>query len=384
MKPFKFYLGLRALCVQVLVLCSCNTVIVGQNLVPNPSFEDYVNCPERLGNFDKDVKEWSAPSSGSTDYFNACSSKMGTPENFNGAQRAKSGTGYAGLYLYAPDDYREYLQVELGEPLEQGKKYQVSFYVSLAERSDFAIKEFGVLFSNAALQLSTKKELSKKLLYQQRENDYNYMEIGYSNFYSDTKDWVPVHTEFVAKGTERFMLMGNFKNNRRTRLFKTRKNAKQGAYYYVDMFEVKAVGTIPNGRVAGNTPSVKKIELGKTHIFEDVLFTFDGVELTLKAERELREIYSYLATDERLSIAVKGHTDTIGSERYNHSLSQKRAKVVADYLIGLGLPETRIAYQGYGGKNPRASNKTSKGRQRNRRVEFVITQDKPMDTPADQ
>lgn len=359
----------------MLLLFLCHTGVVAQNLILNPSFEDYVHCPERLGNFDTDVRQWSAPSLGSTDYFNACSPEMGTPENFNGAQRAKFGTGYAGLYLYAPDDYREYLQAELGATLEPGTTYQVSFYVSLAERSDFAIKEFGVLFSNAPLQLSTKKELSKKLLYQQRENDYNYLEIGYSNFYSDTKDWVPVHTQFTAKGTERFLLMGNFKDNRRTRLFKTRKNARQGAYYYVDMFEVKAL----EKEAASDRPTPKRIELGKTHIFKDVLFSFDGAELTLKAEGELRDIYGYLAADGRLHITLRGHTDAIGSEKYNRSLSDKRAKAVADYLIGLGLPEHRIRYGGHGGKNPIASNRTPEGRQRNRRVEFVITQGRAID-----
>ena len=123
---------------------------------------------------------------------------MGTPENFNGSHPADFGTGYAGLYLYAPEDYREYLQAELTAPLEKGKTYRVSFFVSLAERSDFAVKEFGVLFAKDKLETPIKKELSKKHLYQQKGNDYNYMEIGYTNFYSDTQDWILVNTQFMA------------------------------------------------------------------------------------------------------------------------------------------------------------------------------------------
>ena len=136
--------------------------MAAQNLVLNPSFEELENCPKRLGNFNADVKYWSTPTEGSTDYFNACSTAMGTPKNFNGTQPADFGKGYAGLYLYAPDDYREYLQAELSEPLIKGEKYQVSFYVSLAERSDFAIKEFGVLFSKNKMDVAGKKNFRRK------------------------------------------------------------------------------------------------------------------------------------------------------------------------------------------------------------------------------
>ena len=104
----------------------CTEMILSQNVVKNPSFEEYVNCPKRLGNFEADVVYWSTPTEGSTDYFNGCSTAMGTPKNFNGTQPADFGKGYAGLYLYAPDDYREYLQAELTENLIKGEKYRIT------------------------------------------------------------------------------------------------------------------------------------------------------------------------------------------------------------------------------------------------------------------
>ena len=359
--------------VQLFILLIVSEIGYGQNLINNPSFENYVNCPEHLGNFDVDVQEWSTPTGGSTDYFNGCSTEMGTPKNFNGAQTADFGIGYAGLYLYAPDDYREYLQAELNAPLIKGEKYQISFYVSLAERSDFAIKEFGLLLAKDAINLNTKKELSKKLLYQQKQNVYSFMEIGYSNFYSDTKDWILVHTQFVAKGTERYLIMGNFKNNKRTRLFKTKRNAKQGAYYYVDMFKLtKVQPTNTKVKEVDLKPSIQ-IELDKTHVFENVLFTFDKFELTPKAETELQEILAYLSLHEQTSITINGHTDSIGSNEYNRELSTKRARIVAEHLIKLGLQKGRVTYKGYSGEKPVASNKTEIGRQQNRRVEFIIS-----------
>ena len=345
-----------------------------QNVVKNPSFEDFVNCPKHLGNFDADVAYWSTPTDGSTDYFNGCSTAMGTPKNFNGTQPADFGKGYAGLYLYAPDDYREYLQAELTEPLTKGKKYQISFYVSLAERSDFAIKEFGVLFSKDKLAIASKKELSKKKMYQQKGNQYNYMEIGYSNFYSDTKDWILVHTQFTAKGTERYLTMGNFKSNTRTRMFKTKRNAKQGAYYYVDLVLVEPVNTGKMVSENGGTSKSQKIfALNETHVFKNVLFKFDRFKLQEHSKKEMLTLYEHIITDNALHVEISGHTDSIGSEAYNQELSSRRAEAVAEYLQQLGLSKDRIIWRGHGGKKPIASNENEVGRRQNRRVEFVIS-----------
>ena len=357
----------------ILLLCIlCTGFLCSQNMVKNPSFEEFVNCPKRLGNFDADVIGWSTPTDGSTDYFNGCSVAMGTPKNFNGMQPADFGTGYAGLYLYAPDDYREYLQAELTEPLIKGEKYQVSFYVSLAERSDFAIKEFGVLFSKDKMKISGKKPLSKKKMYQQKDNKYNYMEIGYSNFYSDTKDWILVHTQFEANGTEQFLTMGNFKTNPRTRMFKTKRNAKQGAYYYVDLVLVESLSSLNNSKKNSGASS-DVFALDETHIFENLLFEFDKFKLQEDSKKELLGLYKHVNNDSSLVVTILGHTDSVGSEAYNEKLSTRRAKAVANYFQKLGFPDDRIVWEGHGGKKPIASNDSEAGRRQNRRVEFRIT-----------
>ena len=350
----KHYLLCFALC--------CFLSVWSQNLVKNPSFEDFSNCPEGLGNLASDVDFWSTPTLGSTDYFNGCSIAMGTPENFNGKQPADFGEGYAGLYLYAPDDYREYLQAELSETLVAGKSYQVSFYISLAERSDFAVKEFGLLFTNHKIALETRKEFSKKLWYSLKDNDYNYLEIGYTNFYSDTKDWLLVHTEFVAKGSEKYLLLGNFKNNKRTRLFRTKRTAKKGAYYYLDEVVIKALDS-----------AEETYDLNEVHTFKNLLFSFDKSDLIGSSITELDRLYDYLKANGQLSVTIAGHTDTIGSDPYNKSLSTNRAKAVAGYLVKRGISKNRISWKGHGGKIPVADNASKSGRELNRRVEFRIT-----------
>ncbi|EAQ99668.1 OmpA family protein [Maribacter sp. HTCC2170] len=363
----------------VLVLCMiCAPNTFAQNLIKNPSFEKFDKCPDQLGNFDSDVQNWSSPTIGSTDYFNGCSIAMGTPKNFNGSQPADFGVGYAGLYLYAPDDYREYLQAELSQTLEKGKKYKISFYVSLAERSDFAIKEFGVLFSENKLHFPIRKELSKMHLYRDKKNEYNTLEISSSNFLEDTKEWVLLEKRFNAKGTENYITLGNFKNNKRTRRFKTKRNAKQGSYYYIDMVLLESAEPadfVQNPTAIRNNDR-NLIVLNETHLFENVLFHFDKYDLLGQAKNELDRVYRILENDSSLSISIYGHTDSVGAESYNLELSKLRAKSVANYFVELGLSSNRIKSTGKGSSEPIASNASENGRKMNRRVEFVLSNKK--------
>jgi outer membrane protein OmpA-like peptidoglycan-associated protein len=344
-----------------------------QNLVVNPSFEEHRDCPRQLGNFNTDLVGWTTPTLGSTDYFHGCSEVMGTPENFNGTQIADFGQGYAGFYLYAPNDYREYMQAKLLSPLVEGMKYELTFFVSLAERSDFAINEFGVVFSEKPMKFEIQKDLSKRHLYSDTDNPFSYLEIGYSHFANDKKGWMLVSTTFTAKGNEGFMTLGNFKNNIRTRKFLIKKNAKQGAYYYVDMVSLQPAGSASTTGIArtltpGETPS-----LNTPHLFQHVLFDFDQYLLLESAKSYLKETFDFLMADPSLQIVIHGHTDNIGLPEYNMRLSGNRCRAVVDYFTALGLPVERISWKGHGGSLPVADNTTAEGRQQNRRVEFILT-----------
>ncbi|MDC6352387.1 OmpA family protein [Zeaxanthinibacter sp. PT1] len=348
----------------------CFSIGLGaQNLVRNPSFEKYHSCPERLGNFHSDVLAWSVPTDGSTDYFNGCSDAMGTPVNFNGQQGADFGKGYAGLYLYAPNDYREYLQASLEEGLVQGATYRISFYVSLAERSDFAVKDFDLCFSVNPVAAPTSKVLSKMHLYRDVDNSYTFLEIKHSGYFSDTRDWHLIQGEFVAGGNERYVTIGNLKSNKRTRIHHRKKRAKQGAYYYLDMVKLELAEN--DFRPEARNDSEAYV-VGEARVFRDVLFRFDKYALSKAAESELTDLYQFLQGEPGIRIVIKGHTDNIGTEEYNLILSRRRCEVVADYLHSLGLEKDRIEWSGKGGAHPIADNSTEAGRQRNRRVEFML------------
>ncbi len=283
-------------------------LVYAQNRIQNPSFETYSECPVTLGNLEKDVKDWRTPTLGSTDYFNACSRAMGTPKNFNGEQPALFGTGYIGLYMLAPDNYREYVQGSLHTTLKKGEPYTVSFYVSLAEGSDFAIKEFGIRFTEFPVKVETKKVLSGKHLSKLGGGVSNLIEADYSDFYNDEKEWTRISKEFVADGTENFILIGNFKDDKRTQKYQTKRKVNKGSYYYLDMVSVHESEAKPTTNLG--------YELEAVHVFKDVLFNFNKATLKETNHMELRNVVEYLTKNPLLKIKIGGHTDAIGSAKF--------------------------------------------------------------------
>ncbi|MEJ1222817.1 OmpA family protein [Sediminicola sp. 1XM1-17] len=350
-----------------LFLVGYASVSMGQNLIENPSFEMNSECPKRMGNFNIDLPHWSTPTRGTTDYFNSCSTLMGTNDNFKGKQEPFHGKGYAGLYVIAPEDYREYIQAEISSTLKKGKKYRISFYVSLAEKSDYAIRELGVLFAEKKVAMNSKNYLSKTQIYSILDNSFNFQEVSSSKFMSSEKKWVKLSTEFTALGSENFMILGNFNNNTTTRRIETKKDLQIGAYYYIDM--VSLVG------IDKDVVVEQDYELNKTHIFKDVLFEFDRSHLLETEKKGIDALYAHLMANSSFKVMIKGHTDKIGSASYNKKLSAKRAEAVANYLLQSGLEKERIIWKGFGASIPIGDNGTEEGRQRNRRVEFILSKE---------
>lgn len=106
----------------------------------------------------------------------------------------------------------------------------------------------------------------------------------------------------------------------------------------------------------------------------DVLFEFDRATLTPGAREKLSKLAGVLlAYPGHYRIELEGHTDSIGSNEYNLTLSRTRAESVASYLLLAGVPAERLgAAAGFGEVRPVATNDTAAGRQMNRRVELVI------------
>jgi outer membrane protein OmpA-like peptidoglycan-associated protein len=107
----------------------------------------------------------------------------------------------------------------------------------------------------------------------------------------------------------------------------------------------------------------------------DVLFDFNKYSLRPAAREKLAKISGIILSHPGLRLEVDGYTDSVGSEAYNMKLSEARAQGVSSYLIGEGIAPDDITAKGFGKDNPVASNDTGAGRQKNRRVEMVVSGD---------
>src|SRR5205085_3200436 len=105
----------------------------------------------------------------------------------------------------------------------------------------------------------------------------------------------------------------------------------------------------------------------------DVLFDFNKATLKPGAREKLSKVAGIVLAYPGLRLELEGHTDSVGSDEYNMVLSEKRASSVHDYLIAQGVPGGSVTARGFGKADPVASNATAEGRQRNRRVEMVVS-----------
>jgi outer membrane protein OmpA-like peptidoglycan-associated protein len=107
----------------------------------------------------------------------------------------------------------------------------------------------------------------------------------------------------------------------------------------------------------------------------DVLFDFNKYTLRPAAREKLAKISGIILSHPGLRLEVDGYTDSVGTDSYNMKLSEQRAGEVRGYLTGQGIASENVAALGFGKENPVASNDTAAGRQKNRRVELVVSGD---------
>ncbi len=115
------------------------------------------------------------------------------------------------------------------------------------------------------------------------------------------------------------------------------------------------------------------IKKGETIRLNNIFFAFDKSALKEESHPELNRVVELLLKNANVNIEISGHTDNIGSAKYNQTLSERRAKSVFTYLVEKGIDGARLTAVGYGKDKPLVTNDQEKeGREVNRRVEFKI------------
>ena len=247
--------------ITILLFVLMNQSFAQQNLVYNGDFEEYDACPIGFSDPFQTPKEitkclgWTAPTYGTSDYYNTCASgtNVSVPANSMGEQNPFSGNGYLGGAFtnytggsgsdgYSGIMWWEYIQGQLISPLEQGKIYKLSMELSLAEGSDLVINEIGALFSNNSVSSPNTASLI----------DLPSCVFLDSNYFIDTINWIHVESYFQASGGERFITIGNFKDNFQTDTLRRYDLEPSGqnpffTYFYIDHVVLTATNfDIPN------------------------------------------------------------------------------------------------------------------------------------------
>lgn len=221
----------------------------------NGDFELYDTCPTQASYPSlleiKKCKGWYPPTLGTSDYFNSCANGINgangnvwIPNNFIGFQNAYDGNGYIGLFALEdvnifPCQYREYIQTKLLAPLEAGKKYTLSYYVSLANYQA-AVNSISALFTNSKIYTTDNCFIKAT------------PQIKYSGGYlSDTLGWTKVEGSFEALGGENYLTLGFFEDTLKHQgvlplISDTISLGLYSVYYYIDgiyLSEVKIKDT---------------------------------------------------------------------------------------------------------------------------------------------
>ncbi len=239
---FRFFNILFAFC-----LLFCTTYkgfVYGQtNLVPNFSFENYTICPDGSVGIET-ATGWVSPNAYSPDYYNSCANLSnpysGVPNNGYGFQNPKTGVGYGGIYLpvNAGNDIREYIQVELTDPLTNGVEYIITFYVSLADSSNFSVNSLGAFLSNTPISSTNNLVFS---VTPQVVNDPIVNPLTNKNIWQEVSDTI------TAMGGEKYMTIGNFQfdsNADTTSVTGGGGSPSYASYYFID--DVSVTEIFPN------------------------------------------------------------------------------------------------------------------------------------------
>jgi outer membrane protein OmpA-like peptidoglycan-associated protein len=121
--------------------------------------------------------------------------------------------------------------------------------------------------------------------------------------------------------------------------------------------------------------NAKKTDRGLVITLGDVLFDTNKAQLKSGGTRSLQKLAGFLKQYPQRKARVEGYTDSTGGADYNQELSDRRANAVRTSLVDMGISNDRITTRGYGKESPVASNDTAAGRQMNRRVEIILSDD---------
>jgi hypothetical protein len=297
-------------------------------LVPNPSFEIYSSCPNSTGELAlrTNYSSWHE----SPDFFHECNNELtgwaGVPSNLWGYQYPISGQAYAALYTFADTspDAREYIAIELEQPLIEGQTYYIFFYASQIE-GETATEPMEFRCATNHIGLRFFKDPS----YDAVDNPFtpdNLAHLDYSEILADSDNWTKIEGWFTADDDYNWVALGNFFNDGNTEIEIQNDYDRCFGVYFIENICVATdpadcdylLGannpTAPNALTVFPNPGHDIINLRSNNLKRYVLSVYDNLgklihhEITKENNRSIdisqwkEGIYLIVVADERNSM----------------------------------------------------------------------------------
>lgn len=333
------------------------------NYVQNGSFETVAGKQKKLGNIDK-ATGWAAATGTPADLFVGGEKipDLSAPINLYGKQDAKDGSNYAGIVAFSYNNKvpRTYIYSELTKELKKGSRYCVKFYVVLAEASKYYCNNVGALFTKEPVDASASQVLNTGKNGGVVLHSNNKMEDFNSNF-----DWKQVCGTYVAKGNEKYIVIGNFSDEGDTEWEKNNiKNSDYtpvvAAYYYIDNITVEALENgeacecmVAEKEVYSKTlykysPTIdEKMTVNQQIEIQRTFYTFGESEITSDQSPALDFIIEKLKANANLKLEIQGHSDiiedSVGVYKTEYAnMATNRVNAAINYFTTNGIDESRL------------------------------------------
>ena len=360
------------------------------NLVPNSGFEDTnIKKLRSYGQMEEVSKDWFSATEVPADIYGdgAKGDKIAIPTNDYGTQEPAAGLCYAGFRAYSKDPrmQRSYLEVQLPQMLDRDVMYCVSFDISLADLSRYAVNDIGVVVSDRKIEQPNLGDMILQPDVKQKTN----------KVFEYTEGWEKFCGTFVGTGQEEYIVIGCFGSRSDMTIEKVKRPVGltgpqlSHAYYFIDNVEIieiqaksqcvcSAVEERDMDLVYGSS-SVQDEDMTDAEKINSsaIYYAFLKRTPTGSGKQTVADIATILKANPGMRINIVGHCDDDEASegkinaRYK-MIGKNRGDQIRRMLEAEGVPASQFSVSDIGAQDPANSRDTDISRAQNRRVTFEV------------
>ena len=360
------------------------------NLVPNSGFEDTnIKKLRSYGQMEEVSTDWFSATEVPADVYGdgAKGDKIGVPTNDYGTQEPAGGLCYAGFRAYSKDPrlQRSYLEVKLPQMLDRDVMYCVSFDISLADLSRYAVNDIGVIVSDRKIEQPNLGDMILQPDVKQKTN----------KVFQFTEGWEKFCGTFVGTGQEEYIVIGCFGSRSEMTIEKVKRPMGltgpqlSHAYYFIDNVEIIEIQAKSQCVCSAVEERDMDLVYGSSSVQDEdmtdvekinasaIYYAFLKRTPTGSGKQTVADIAAILKANPSMRINIVGHCDNDEASegkinaRYK-MIGKNRGDQIRRMLESAGVPASQFSVSDIGAQDPANSRDTDISRAQNRRVTFEV------------